>query len=296
MGRPGPFSAYAYFTQISYPRDQGYMAHRHTIKELREEQRPFSVIKEHGYSGECNEIRGPTIACVSPVKSKRKVTAFGPKHAQHADRFYKSRGRKPEFWQNLALQDGTKVSPMEVSNYYRTKEVSPMEASNSRCVSPVKSKRKVTAFGPKHAQHADRFYKSRGRKPEFWQNLALQDGTKVSPMEVSNYYGTKEVSPMEVSNYRQTRVEKGHDLPKHPSFTSVNQTSASSGCAKRKVYVPIFQPQETVLKVARISPRPGLGDKFPTIVKKSNDLHETRLAMELKDAPIFQMLCEMTRT
>jgi len=151
------------------------------------------------------------------------------------------------------------------------------------CLSPIKRKSEVTAFGPKHAEHARRFYKSTGRQPEFPQNLGLQDGTKVSPMEVSNY-----------------RI---------PSCNSVIQTSGSSCCAKSKIYVPIkSQPQEMVLKMARISPRPsrmqfqtpkaslGFGDKFPTMVKKSNSFHKTRHEMELKDAPIFQMLCEMTRT
>jgi len=269
MCRERPISQYAYFPQESYLRDQGYMAHWHTIEELR----PFSGIKIKGYCGAISDK-------VQGLQTTRRCDVQAVPVSCNPVGF---------------------IKPSLMSNGALCKEI---RGPKTACLSPHKRKRQVTAFGPKHAEHARRFYKSIRGNPEFPQG-ALQHGTKVSPMQVSSYYRTK-VSPMQVSDYCQRRVEKGHDLPKDPSFNSVNLTSASSGYAKSKIYVPIkSQPQETVLKVTRISPRPakmqvqipkasiGFGDKLPTILKKSSDFHEARLEMELKDAPIFQMLCEI---
>jgi len=73
----------------------------------------------------------------------------------------------------------------------------------------------------------------------------------------------------------------------------------------------LFYTQERVLRVIHISPRPGeiqlqtpkvsfsFGCKTPTrekrIVNKTNYFEETRFEMDLKDAPVFQMLCEILK-
>lgn len=245
-------------------RDQVELTHRHMMEELR----PLTEMKIQGYCGAiADDVQG--------LQTTRRFNVLATPASCNPYGF---------------------IKPCLMSSEPSYEVI---QEPKIACRSPVKAKHKVTAFGPKHAAYARRIYKS--SNPEFRQGLALQHRTKVSPMQVSD--NSTEVRPMQVSNYRQRIVEKGD------SFNSVDRTSASSGLVKSKVYVPIkSQPRETVLKVARISPRPAkmqlqtpeaaisFGYKLANIVKKSNDFHETRLKMELKDAPIFQMLCEMLRT
>lgn len=200
----------------------------------------------------------------------------------------------------------THVAPVSSNptRYINLNHLSSAPANNvsweSKTASPNERKQKVTAFGPNQAEHARRLYQSRGNNPDFQPGLAHQNRP---------YF-----NPMLVSNYRQCGVKKQHYLPRDSSLSRPrNRATTCFGIAKRKVYVPIkSQPQETVLKVARISPRPDMmqskilkksfsfGGKLPTkkerMVRKSNIGHDMKPEMDLETGPLFQILCEISET
>jgi len=169
--------------------------------------------------------------------------------------------------------------------------------SKGVCRGFTKMNHEVTAFGPKHAEHARRFYQSEGKKEEPRQVM-------VPPYRPN--YGPK--------YYRQSGVNDGSNLLGDPVFKrGVNySTKWCSMSAMGRVSLPkISRSSETVLRVARISPRPRrMRPKTSSSVgitivnkkmndglkKKSDDFQDKRLEDDLKNAPLFQILCEISKT
>jgi len=167
-----------------------------------------------------------------------------------------------------------------------------------------KIKQEVSAFGPKHAEHARLFYQSKRTQPiqELRQDIV--------PSYRPNY------GSMQVSGHRQTQVTEWIHLLGKPLFgRSLNQKGLYSDSLESLVPVPdTSQPYETVLKIAKISPR--LSKKQPTetkasigfcvkllnhkvergSVKKSYDFQDCGCEIDLSKAPAFQMLCEISNT
>jgi len=165
-----------------------------------------------------------------------------------------------------------------------------------------KMNKEVSAFGPKHAENARRFYQAKRAQPiqEFRQIM-------VPPYRPNS-------GPMQVSGHRQTQVTEGVYLLGEPVFgRSLNQTAFYSDSLKSQVPVPdTSQPYETVLKTAKISPRPS--EKLPTKIKtsfgtggelfnhkieqgslkKSDNCEESGCEIDLSNAPVFQILCEIS--
>jgi len=155
---------------------------------------------------------------------------------------------------------------------------------------------KVSAFGPKHAEHARRFYQSEGKTPG-------PQWAMVPPIG-SNY---------EPTYYRQSGVNNGSNFLGDPVFSRCanNSTTSYTMSAEGRGLLPkISRPSETVLKVARISPRPksirpktssSIGVTKVTkkideeLIKKSDDFQDSMFEKDLKNAPLFQILCEISK-
>jgi len=151
-----------------------------------------------------------------------------------------------------------------------------------------KIKQEVSAFGPKHAEHARRFYQSKRTPPneEFRQLMIPPYRPKYGPMQVS---GHREIFGR-----------------------SLNQTALYTDSLKSQGPVPdTSQPCETILKIAKISPRPSIEQRAKTIgfgvkllthrveqgsVKKSDDFQDSASEKDLSNAPVLQMLCEISNT
>jgi len=157
-----------------------------------------------------------------------------------------------------------------------------------------KIKQEIAAFGPKHAEHARRVYQSKGTQPlqEFMQIMA-------SPYR-PNY------DPMQVSRHRRSQVTKrSYLLREHVHDASVNQTALYTDSLKGQVPFPVtYKPKETVLKVAKISPRENQPTKTTGLkvvyhkvehglAKKSDVFQDRGCELDLANAPIFQILREM---
>jgi len=179
----------------------------------------------------------------------------------------------------------------EGAAYGRSKEAKRPVYSNF-----PKIKQEVSAFGPKHAEHARRVYQLKGTQP-------LQKfGQIMVPPYRPNY------DPMQVSRDRKSQVTKGsYLLGEHVHDRSVNQTTLYTESLKGQVPVPVIsKPYETVLKVARISPRPNKEQPMKKtclkvlyhkvqhgFAKKSDVFQDSGCEIDLTNAPIFQMLCEI---
>jgi len=143
-------------------------------------------------------------------------------------------------------------------------------------------KRKVFAFGPKHAEHARRFYQLKNVNPQLEQVLVAPCRYNYGPMQIQ---------------YEQTQV-RGYLSGTRKLDGAVSSVVAS-------------EPYETVLKVANISPMPDkkLENKPETLfgflenghnenvdqvnAKKSIDFLDNEDEIDLSNAPIFQILCEI---
>jgi len=157
-------------------------------------------------------------------------------------------------------------------------------------------KEEVFAFGPKHAEHARRFYQSKGSKPQFGQVLVPSCRAD---------YGAKQIQ------YKQTQArgylsgESVLNVENRPKLYPCNLDGAVTSSVAS-------EPYETVLKVANISPRPDKrqGNKQKTLFdllenannekvdqvdpKKSIDFRDKEDGTDLSNAPIFQILCEIS--
>jgi len=238
---------------------------------MMEELRPLPMMKSHGY----NRVSAGEVQSWHPIQGSNCHTA--------------SVSSNP-------------IRCMNPPYVYRAPAYMARTESKSVCRSFNEIKQQVTAFGPKHAEHAKRLYQLDGKTPECRRVLA-------PPSRPS-------FGPMQVSNFNQSGVTDGCYLPRDLSFTSAaNRATSCTDLARGQVAVPITsRPYETVLKVAKISPRPdkmqpkklttsfSFGGKAPSnkvdegLIKKSVQFQKSGLEMDLENAPVFQILCEISRT
>jgi len=257
---------YAYTQQEIYLRNQRIFQ----LQRVMEELKPFPLQKNWGYTNgfRANEFHGDQLTQIERYT------------------FASSLSSKPTVNKNQRYFPG--------GNTFRGSR-----QSKSVCPSFTKLNPEVTAFGPRHAEHVRRFYHSEEKKPELRHAM------------VSAYrpnYG-----PMEASYYRQSELNNGSNLLGDSVFNRGvnNSTTWCTKSAMGGISSPmISRPSETVLKVARISPRPDrkqpktssrvgvtiVNKTIDGLQRKSNDFLDSKLEMDLKDAPLFQILCEISKT
>jgi len=169
------------------------------------------------------------------------------------------------------------------------------ESKRPSCCDFPKIKQEVAAFGPKHAEHARRVYQSNGTLP-------LQEFMQIMARPYRPNYDS-----MQVFRHRRSQVTKGsYLLREHVNDKSVNQMYTDS--LEGQVPVPgSSKPKETVLKVAKILPRPNKKQPVKTtglkvlyhkvehgLAKKSDVFQDCGCEIDLSNAPIFQILCEIS--
>jgi len=160
-----------------------------------------------------------------------------------------------------------------------------MVQSKNVCHSYSKTNDEVTAFGPKHAEYARRFYQSEAKAPELRQAML--------PSYRPNY------SHMKVSYYRESGANNESNLRGNRVFDRDANNNTT------------WYTKSAMVKVARISPRPNrmrpktsssVGEsfvnkkKYDGLLTKSVDFKDSRREMDLKNAPVFQILCEISKT
>jgi len=174
---------------------------------------------------------------------------------QFPDKHFTERlSRLSSFNTNLSSNSSHSISNTNSSLVYGAAASGRTGLRNATC---PKVTGEVSAFGPKHAEHARRFYQKGIQFQEFQQVL-------------------------------------------HPSY--------------RPNYRPIPQSNEIVLKVAKISPRPGRNEiekqktsldssfKLPKsttekgLWTKSVDFQANKYEKDLSNAPLFQLLGEITNS
>jgi len=173
------------------------------------------------------------------------------------------------------------------------------ESTSLERVNYPKMKKEVSAFGPKHAEHARRLYRTEGLQSQVQLDLA--------PPCLQNY------CPMQVSYTKQTLTNKESILLGDPVFERTINRKTYTDQVSRQVAVPVTLQQEAILKVAKISPRPnekelknpkiysGLNERIGSYkmdqgaVKKSVDARNIEEEMDLSKAPVFQILCEISK-
>jgi len=183
-------------------------------------------------------------------------------------------------------------------NSVRTSYVSGRPTSDGFC-EPKRDrevKQEVFAFGPKHAEHARRYYQSKRAKSQFEQALVAPCRANYGPIQIQYEQmqggGCLSGEPISSMNKRPTLYPYKLNGPK-PFATS--------------------EPYETVVKVANISPRPdkklankpkpsfcvlenGHHEKVDGVTeKKSIDFLDNKNEIDLSNAPIFQILCEISK-
>jgi len=220
------------------------------------------------------------------------------------DKFYK--------WQPLARVNNymASTSPAPINYIIKPSLISegPAYKRKNDLKRPVyrcfpKIKQEVSAFGPKHAEHARRFYQSK-------RTQSIQKyQTDMVPRYLPNY------ESRQVSFHKNTRVTEGGYLLGEPVADRSVKTALHTDSIKGQVPGHFMsQPYETVLKVAKISPRPskkqlsksltsnGLGVKLlkhkveAGIVRKCDVFQDSGSEVDLSNAPVFQILCEMSNT
>jgi len=161
----------------------------------------------------------------------------------------------------------------------------------------TKTNQYVSAFGPQHAEHARRLYQS------------SRSGHKSSPV-LAPYY-KPHYGPVHVVQYEQIQVKKVPNLIRKSAFGRV-PFHAGYGIDQVPFHMR-SKTRETVLKVAKISPRPGrkqpfklnrlfrLNEKYVDkldkgFVKKSSESQECEREKDLAKAPVFQILCEISKS
>jgi len=161
----------------------------------------------------------------------------------------------------------------------------------------TKTDQYVSAFGPQHAEHARRLYLSKRSEHE------------ISPV-LAPYY-KQHYGPMHVEHYEQIQVK---NVPNFVWKSAYGRAPFYSGYGIDQLPFHIgSKTRETVLKVAKISPRPGpkqrlklnrslrLGEKQKDkvdqgLVKKSSKSREYERETYLANAPLFQILCEISKS
>jgi len=161
----------------------------------------------------------------------------------------------------------------------------------------TKTNQYVSAFGPQHAEHARRLYQSKRSEHE------------ISPV-LAPYY-QPHYGPMHVVHYEQIQVKNVPNLLEESAFGKA--LFYPGYCIDQVPSHMRSKSRETVLKVAKISPRPGpkqplklnrsfrLGEKYMDkvdqgLVKKSSESRECERKTDLTNAPLFQILCEISKS
>jgi len=161
-----------------------------------------------------------------------------------------------------------------------------------------KTKQEVSAFGPKHAEHARRFYQSKGTHPESQRNLAPPYRPNYCPMQVS---------------YIKPQANIKRDLLGESVFErTINSTRMYNEPVSHQVPVAVASQHEAVLKVAKISSRPnkkqpdnpksvvGVSERVLRQQMDEGKLKKSIGAQNVEDdnlsrAPVFQILCEISK-
>jgi len=202
----------------------------------------------------------------------------------------------------------TSVSSKLVGNIHPRSDswsyINPRFVSGGSCYKLVDDRRSepdVSAFGLKHAERARRFYQETGRS----QRIAF-----VPPCRPTD-------DPVGVSYNELSQANRRESLLERPAFGgAVTHGRFFNHSATSRVPVNVASPpRETVLKVAVISSRPkvkrqdepkpelAFGEKKHrkrsdnNLIKKSVDFQGMKnLLRELSEAPLFQILCEISNT
>jgi hypothetical protein len=163
-----------------------------------------------------------------------------------------------------------------------------------------KMKQEVSAFGRKHAEHARRYYQSTKIQPGYRKEV-------VAPIRPN--YGRRQVT-----HTKQTQSKQGSNLLRDSVFKrSMNRSTLEANAAIRQVPVPVSSQQEVVLKVAKISSRPDKNQPIDSktlfsfnerllknnvhegLVKTPIDSEDDKNDIDLSNAPVFQILCEISK-
>jgi len=173
------------------------------------------------------------------------------------------------------------------------------EIKSTGCCKHAKIKKEVSAFGPAHAEQARRLYQSNGALSKHRQDWVSRYQPDNGPMQV--YYVKKTKSNKGVCFLRGTVPNQG-----------INRSTLCSNSVSCKAGVPFDRP-EAVLKEAKISSRPDkkqpknrkvcLGSSGNILnsemdegaVQKSIDCQNVQDDEDLSNAPVFQLLCELSR-
>jgi hypothetical protein len=165
------------------------------------------------------------------------------------------------------------------------------------CHNYPKIKQEVSAFGPKHAEHARRFYQAAGLQPKLSRDL--------DPPYLPSY------CPMQVSYIKRTQASRECDLLGGSVFDRTLNRTTSADPVSLQVPFPVTFQRE--VKVAKISPRPNIQElNNPKIylgvnerilsykmaqgtVMKLIDTQNVDEEMDLSKAPLFQILCEISK-
>jgi hypothetical protein len=159
-------------------------------------------------------------------------------------------------------------------------------------------KQEVSAFGPKHAEHARRFYQFKRAQPLFQHNM------------LGAYRPNH--GPMEVSYIKPSPTNRRGDLQGEPvGKRAMNKATLYTDSVSRQVPETVAFQEEPVLKVAKISSRPDKSNNSKVYPSFSEQLFDTKMDqktlkkstksqdleddIDLANAPVFQILCEISK-
>jgi hypothetical protein len=165
------------------------------------------------------------------------------------------------------------------------------------CRNDSRMKQEVSAFGPKHAEYARRFYQFKGAQSLFQQNM-------LGAYRLN--YG-----PMEVSNIKPSLTNRRGDLQGEPVWKiALNKATLYTDSVSRQVPEPVAFQEEPVLKVAKISSRPVKSNNSKVYPSFSEQLFNSKMDqktlksikyqdleddIDLANAPVFQILCKISK-
>jgi len=259
-------------------------------------------LREYAYAQHGNYLRDQVVWS-QPVMDKvaRFPMTCWNYNRISSDADYRSEGKLREGWNCHVTSVKSKlienINPRSASWGY----INPKLVSGGSCTKlndDPKLRQDVSAFGPKHAEHARRFYQETG-KSVFLFPACRQP------------YDSAGVSYNDLS-----QANRGESLLEQPAFGAVHYKTFFNHSTTSRVPVNVASnPRETVLKVAIISARPkvkrhdepkaelAFGEmkrskrSDDSLSKKSIDFQEMKnLLRELSKAPLFQILCEISNT
>jgi len=213
----------------------------------------------------------------------------------------RSQGELQEGWNSYVTSVRSKfsgnINPRSASWSYINPRLVSGDSCNKLDDEP-KLRQDVSAFGPKHAEHARRFYQETGQSVVLFPTCRLT------------------YDPVGVSYNDVSQANRGESVLEQPAFGAVNHGTFFNLSATGRVPVNVASdPRENVLKVAMISSRPKVKRQYQpkaelalgemkhrkrsddSLSKKSIDFQGMKnLLGELSKAPLFQILCEISNT